>query len=184
MSLIEGTLKNYLNPILVETGTYLGDGIEAAKNAGFNKILSIEVSKMMCEKARERFEGDNSITVIYGDSVVALWPAIENIEERMTFVLDSHNLDWAKDTKNNKHMFEEWPLVKEIQIIAKHPRKDHTVIIDDVRLFGLFNTTVKKVRLMLLEINPDYRIYFIKGVVEYGKVKSNEIMIAEIKRNE
>jgi len=180
MSLTEDILKNYLNPILVETGTYLGNGVEIAKRVGFNKILSIEVSKMIWERTQERFIKDDSITIIHGDSVKVLWSVIENIKERMTFVLDAHSLEYSKDIDINKAELEEWPLVKELQIITQHPRKDHTIIIDDVRLFKLFNTNIEEIESLLFEINSDYRIHFISGLLESGIIKAEDIMIAEV----
>jgi hypothetical protein len=36
--------QRYLNPVLVETGTYLGEGIRHALAAGFASVRSVELS--------------------------------------------------------------------------------------------------------------------------------------------
>lgn len=182
MGLIEGTLKNYPNPVLVETGTYFGDGVEAAKRAGFGKIISIEVSKIICEEVQKRFAKDNNITILCGDSSLILWSVIKDIKERITFILDAHDLGFGEDTRENRNGLECWPLVKELNIIACHPRKDHIIIIDDVSYFEHnFGTSIEEIKLLLHKINPDYQIHFIPGIVDGGAIVPEEVMIVEIK---
>ena len=173
-------LKDYMNPVFVETGTFRGDGIELAKRAGFKRIISIEISETFCKDTKQRFEGDKCISIVQGDSSVVLWSVIKDIKERMTFMLDAHNLLFDKDVPTDRG-FEWWPLVKELRVIAKHPRKDHTIIIDDVRFFELhFGTNIAQVKSLLLEINPNYQFYFMDG--NFGTmIMENNILIAEVK---
>lgn len=177
MTLTKDVLKNYLNPILIETGTRSGNDVELARSSGFNKILSIEVSKVLCEEVRQRFQNNNNITIICGDSTVVLWPTIKSIEERITFILDAHGPCPEDDIQTN-HKF--WPLTKELQIIANHPRKDHTIIIDDVRLFeSSFGTTVEEVKTLLLKINSNYQFCFVEGLAG-DNILIDDILIAEV----
>ena len=37
--------KKYPNPVFVETGSLMGDGIQQALEAGFQKVISIELSE-------------------------------------------------------------------------------------------------------------------------------------------
>ena len=174
-------LKNYLNPILVETGTYIGDGVQVAKDAGFERIFSIEASKILCAKSSQRFQSDITISIIYGDSSKVLWSVIKNIEEKITFVLDAHNLCYGEDTKENNKGLEWWPLKKELEIITKHSRKDHTIIIDDVKLFeNPFKTSMTEIMTLLYKINPNYQYHLIEGIFN-GKVIDDSILIAEVK---
>jgi len=171
-------LENYLNPVFVETGTFQGDGVELARQAGFTKIVSIEISKNLCKKARARFEEYENIHIVKGDSSKVLWSVIKNIKERMTFMLDAHNLLFDLKVPTDKG-FEWWPLVKELKIIAKHPRKDHTIIIDDVSFFKLhFNTNIEQAEDLLYKINPKYQFHFADGNFGDG-IKTNNILIAE-----
>ena len=41
---INFNLKKYKNSVFLETGTYQGDGIKKALEAGFEKIYSIEIN--------------------------------------------------------------------------------------------------------------------------------------------
>lgn len=176
---MENILKNYLSSVFIETGVFEGNGIEEAKQAGFKKIISIEISEKFCREARKRFKDNDNIFIEQGDSSVILWPIIKDIKERITFMLDAHNLLCDTEVPTDKG-FEWWPLMKELKIIAKHPRKDHTIIIDDVRLFDIhFETTLKEVKCLILEINPNYRFHFLDVVLDEGLVKNN-ILIAEI----
>ena len=180
MSIANKALNKYLNPVFVETGTYYGEGVSAAIEAGFNKIISIEVSKSICESSQEKFKDFKNVQIFNGDSTKSLWGLIENIDERITFLLDAHNLSWSDDTKNRKDLVE-FPIEHELKIISKHPRKDHTILIDDVRLFkSHFKTSVECISKLLLSINPEYNISFEAGIVMYGKIKEDEVMVAQV----
>lgn len=50
--------------ILVETGTYLGDMVEAQKK-NFKKIYSIELSDQLFLKASERFKQDRNVMLLW-----------------------------------------------------------------------------------------------------------------------
>ena len=182
MGLLKSTLKKHINPIFIETGTCYGDTVDVAKRLGFNKIISIEVSKKLYKQACSRFLVSCNIQIINGDSSKILWFVIKNIREKITFVLDAHYLDWGADIRRDplaREKYVEYPLLKELEIISRHIRKDHTIIIDDVRLFSShFNTNIEEVREILLRINPKYKIEFAKGVVEDNKVIKDDVMIA------
>jgi len=55
MPLKENTLILYKNPYFLETGSYLGDGIEKAISAGFQTIISIELSQKYFELCTKKF---------------------------------------------------------------------------------------------------------------------------------
>jgi len=59
--------KRYGLKILVETGTYYGDMVEAMKDV-FNQLYSIELSTELYKKAKKRFKGEKHIELICGDS--------------------------------------------------------------------------------------------------------------------
>lgn len=65
--------KTYGLRILVETGTYLGDMVEAMK-ADFDRIYSIELSKDLHEKAAKKFADVKNVELIHGDSGTELGP--------------------------------------------------------------------------------------------------------------
>ena len=55
----------YQYKILVETGTYLGDMVEAQKKR-FRKIYSIELGIDLFDKATKRFKNDKNVTIVQG----------------------------------------------------------------------------------------------------------------------
>jgi len=75
--------------VLVETGTYYGDMVEAMKNY-FSRIYSIELSNELYEKAKRRFTGDDRIKIIHGDSGIELGKLIARLEQPALFWLDGH----------------------------------------------------------------------------------------------
>ena len=50
--------KKYKNKLFVESGTFLGNGLKCALNAGFEKCYTIEIHPYLYEKAQQRFENE------------------------------------------------------------------------------------------------------------------------------
>lgn len=80
----------YLNDYFVETGTYGGDGILKALNAGFKNIRSIEYDNNLFNGARRRFIKNQNIKIWNGSSEILLWDMIKDINTPITFWLDAH----------------------------------------------------------------------------------------------
>ena len=116
--------------ILVETGTYYGDMIEAMKQV-FDRIHSIELCQELYENAKKRFKGVRHIELIHGDSGVELMNLMNKINKPALFWLDGHysagvTARGEKDT----------PIFEELHHILNAPDIGHVIIIDDARLFG------------------------------------------------
>ena len=75
--------------IMIETGTYLGDMVEAQKNI-FKKVYSIELGEELYSRAFKRFEGDKNVLILKGDSGAVLNELMLMIEEPAIFWLDGH----------------------------------------------------------------------------------------------
>ena len=63
--------------ILVETGTYMGDMVEAQKN-NFKMIYSIELGVELYKKATKRFKNDNNVMIVQGDSGMVFSKVLRN----------------------------------------------------------------------------------------------------------
>ncbi len=116
--------------VLVETGTYYGDMVEAMKGY-FSRIYSIELSNDLYEKAKQRFAGDDRIEIIHGDSGIELGKLIPRLDQAALFWLDGHysagvTARGEKDT----------PIYEELTHIFSSPEEGHVIIIDDARCFG------------------------------------------------
>ena len=120
--------KKFNTEILVETGSYLGDMVEAQRN-NFQKIYSIELSEKLFKRAKKRFKAYSYIEILNGDSGVILDKLIPHINKPSLFWLDGHYSEGitAKGTK-------ECPVVEELVAIFKS-HLPHLILIDDARLF-------------------------------------------------
>jgi hypothetical protein len=113
--------------VFVETGTFRGDGIQRALDAGFSRVWSVERERELYWRVIERFEGDPRVVVSLGDSAPWLQTVAEIIHRPAVFFLDAHYSGWGEPTP--------LPLLDELRSIATRPYKD-VVIIDDMRLMG------------------------------------------------
>ena len=169
--------------VFVETGSYLGHGIQKALDAGYDKVISIEFKKNHYDFCVDRFWGNSKVTMVHGDSSEELASVIASINEPITFWLDGHFSE--NDRKEGVKLKYLSPLIQELQAIAKHPVKGHVILIDDVACWdgyenifhSGFNTDTLKDELR--KINPDYVIYYMDGCQEDGTVMTKDIMIAK-----
>jgi hypothetical protein len=115
--------------VLVETGTYFGDMVEATLN-DFTAIYSIELSKLLYKKAVKKFKLHNKVNLLQGDSAQILPNILKKVEQPTLFWLDAHYSEGitAKGDTNT-------PILDELKAILKHPVRNHLILIDDAREF-------------------------------------------------
>ena len=120
--------KEYNFDILVETGTYFGDMVEAQRTF-FKKVYSIELGEELYAKAVERFKGCPNVKIIQGDSGVMLKTVLDDIDAPALFWLDGHYSSGitAKADKTT-------PILKELETIL-NSKIYHGILVDDARLF-------------------------------------------------
>jgi hypothetical protein len=175
MPIRSNILKKYLNQFFVETGSHIGDGIMAALEAGFPQIKSIELSENFYKLCKNRFNNEQKVSLILGDSSKVLWDVIKEINCSITFWLDGH---WSgNDSARGK---EETPLLAELETIKKHHIKTHTILIDDLRIWrkenvGFDKTTLKE---LIKSINNSYSFSYEHGVCG-EQTFLNDILVAK-----
>ena len=128
------TIKKYLfdsgSPVFVETG--VGSGATLMEIAKLEvECFSIELDSENYEKARSLFANFENVSLIQGDSARMLPRILESLEERALFWLDAHY-----SYGNKERAVKETPIEEELFAILEHSVKRHTILIDDVRLFG------------------------------------------------
>jgi hypothetical protein len=163
--------RKYRNELFIETGSFVGDGSQQALDAGFKRVISIELSDKYFEMSKDRFINNPNVEIVKGDSFKILPYILKNINQPVTFWLDGHHS--CGDTALGEH----WaPLMQELDVIKEHPIKTHTILIDDMRCWekpnpvhGFFSNDIYK---KLLEININYKLTY-----EYG-VQENDILAA------
>lgn len=154
--------SDFPNRIFIETGSHVGDGIQSALDAGFISVISIEITDKYYQHCKRRFSSNPNVQLVFGDTVEKLPEIMKSINEPATFYLDGH---WDTGAVDETRGIMDYPILVELEIIANHPIKTHTILIDDVRLFNTpwelgHEAIVKKV----LEINPNYVITFEDGL--------------------
>lgn len=128
------TLREYARRyglrVLVETGTYLGDMVEAMRG-DFDRIYSIELGDELHRRARERFRAFDHVELLHGDSGVVLSTLMPRLSQPTLFWLDGHysagiTARGATDT----------PVLEELRHILEAPHAGHVIVIDDAWCFG------------------------------------------------
>jgi hypothetical protein len=114
----------------IETGTYLGDMVEAQKMK-FKKIISIELGFDLYEKAKFRFRNDKNVIILQGDSGKVLPEIMKEIDEPAIFWLDGHYSEGIT-ARGDK----ECPIFEELDAILNSKKLNHTLLIDDARCFN------------------------------------------------
>ena len=79
--------------VFVETGSYTGGGIATALDAGFKRVLSIEIQPSYHQMCKKKFNERKEVELILGDSALKLGEVIKGIDEPITFWLDGQPLE-------------------------------------------------------------------------------------------
>ena len=151
--LIKNFAQTFNTPILIETGTYLGDMVYAMKQS-FSKIISFELDHKLATQAQKRFANDNHIDIVQGDSGKLLGDYLATINEPCLFWLDGHYSGGitAKGAL-------ETPIKNELAFILSHPIDGHVVLIDDARCFTGENDypTIDELKNFVAERKPNHK---------------------------
>ncbi len=154
-------LSKYPNTIFIETGTYTGATTVLALRCGFQRVLTVELSDHWRDQYQTLFGHDDRVRLFAGLSKDRLPEMLAQVDTPATFWLDAHYFG-GPSALGDKFC----PLLEELDLIAGHRIKTHTILIDDVRCFGKEfgpEVTVEQVIKKLLTINPDYRFHFEDG---------------------
>ncbi len=138
----------------VESGTYMGDMIEAMKPR-FKKLYSIELDQKLYEAAVKRFSSDDNVEIIQGDSGEKISEIMPKLDKPTIFWLDGHYSGGVTALGS-----EETPIFSELDHIMSYPVRGHVILIDDARLFGTDPSypTVNAVKEFVQKNGNDYTI--------------------------
>ena len=164
----------------VETGTFKGDGVVAALDSGFQEIYSIEAYENRYEDCCHRFENFDNVSLIFGDSSKDLMLILKELKSRALFWLDAHYYSKNVERQCPVLLADAQPIISELRQINIHFIKNHTILIDDRRLFkgnspNWNNILEKEIIEELIKINPNYSIKFVDS-----SFCESDIIVAEI----
>lgn len=120
--------KKYNVKTFIETGTFLGDMLEAVQ-ANFDTLYSIEIVDFIYDLAKNRFKNNSKINLLLGDSSTKLPELVKQLNAPALFWLDGHFS--GGDTGFGETGC---PIYAEIDTIFASPHK-HIILIDDARCF-------------------------------------------------
>lgn len=163
---IKFNLRQYNSPgsVFIETGLWKCQGVVKALHAGFERVISIEVDPKIFNAGRKRLSKhitSGRVSLLLGDSAQLMEAALLLAgDSRIVFWLDGHYQGSGVRTEN--------PLYAELRSIGGHARKDHTILIDDRRLFTRLTWGIEETRIrqMLLDTNPEYHFCYLRGYVK------------------
>jgi len=117
----------------VETGTYLGSSALMLSEV-LDEVWSVELKPEILEQARERTAHRPNIHLVEGYSPEVLPGIREQVPGPALYWLDGHGGTFgANDVPAH---IKECPVLDELEVIAKHPHAERSVIlIDDARAF-------------------------------------------------
>lgn len=127
---IRAYIRRYRLRTFVETGTFYGDTVAAIRSQVDN-VVTIEISQLLAADARRRFEGDEHVRVLEGDSGNLLPEVLNCLEHPTLFWLDGHYSEGVTGRGD-----EDTPIRAELAAIFAHAAgRGHVVLIDDARHF-------------------------------------------------
>ena len=136
----------------VETGTYQGDMVEAARSH-FGNIWSIELGDDLYEAASRRFQAWPTVTIVHGDSAVVLEEVLDGLLGPCLFWLDGHFSGGG-----TARGLLETPIIAELDSVLRRTGFDDVVLIDDARLFGQGNwPSIDRLTTIFTEHRPGWR---------------------------
>jgi hypothetical protein len=142
--------------VLVETGTFKGDMIEAMRG-DFRKLYSIELADHFHAAAVERFKGDPSIEILHGDSGKVMSELVPKLDGPALFWLDGHY-----SAGNTARGDKDTPVMEELGHIFAREDLKCVILIDDARCFEGKSEQVypsmDEVRSFVAGHRPDWKV--------------------------
>ena len=140
--------------IFLELGGHTGEGMQRALDAGFDKVIGIELSIDYSERIKERFFENIKVEVIQGDVELVLMDILNSINRECTIMIDAHYS--GGDLGRGLH---DDPIFQVLDIIEQHNIKTHTLMVDDMRAYD--KTIIES---NILKINNKYKLEYLEGL--------------------
>jgi hypothetical protein len=153
--------KQYGINTLVETGTYFGDMVWAAKKY-FKIIFSIEIDEALYDLAKKRFRKFKHVSILHGDSGEVLNDVFLRIMPPSLFWLDAH---YSGGITSKGAV--ETPIYQELQNILAQPGQGYFILIDDARCFTGEKgyPTIQEIRDIIFRRHPDWLFLVAEDII-------------------
>ena len=156
--------KNGLK-MFVETGTYQGEMVYAARNS-FDKIISIELDEKLAASAQSQLKNNSNITIMQGDSAVVLPKVISTIDQPVLFWLDGH-YSAGVTARGDK----DTPIMEELTSIFSQLKTKFVILIDDAHCFNGTGDypTMDELKEFVKKLNGDYLLEVTNNIIVINK---------------
>jgi hypothetical protein len=163
--IVKSYAKRFNVDVFIETGTWMGEMIDAVVNT-FPKIISIEFDSVLAKEAQSKFSFHPHVKIIQGNSGEVLPEVMAAINEPCLFWLDAH-YSGGVTAKGDL----ETPIAKELGTLLDHPCSDHVILIDDARKFTGNNNypTIDELRKMIMAKRPDLIMQVKEDIIRIHK---------------
>lgn len=152
----------YSLSVLVETGTYLGEMIDACLFS-FSKIISIELSEDLYIRALNRFQDKQHITIMRGDSGKVLRSLVPRLSSPCLYWLDGHYSSGI--TARGQ---QDTPILEELNSIgtSRHASQS-AILIDDARCFDGSGDypSVEEIRRLCHSFFPEHKFFVSHDII-------------------
>lgn len=134
----------------VETGTFEGNGVTLAIQAGFTDIHTIDLANNLPKSYKHGMKYNS----YYGDSATVLEQILPKLKDKKIMLwLDAHSQLMENEVEN-------YPLLRELNVIEKHCKKP-VILIDDYlymthNLITGFSTKMIEKRLDMMGLEIEY----------------------------
>lgn len=158
-------IRDYANKnsirTFIETGTYLGETVNAIRNT-FSTIYTMEIDEKLYRRARKKFAGVSKIKIYSGDSGELLPKILKKINKPCLFWLDAH-FSAGITSKGEKYT----PILEELNCILSHQERSHVILIDDAEYFNGKGDypTIKSLRDLVKRKRPKMRLEVIHNLI-------------------
>lgn len=136
---LERYAETYDLPVLFETGTFLGNGVQLAIDAGFDRVYSVEIIDEYFTANVERFSDQQNVNLLHGESAKCLSDTVATINENILFWLDAHfpGADGGLCSYNScEDEAIRCPFETELETIKTiRPYRNDVFIIDDLSIY-------------------------------------------------
>ncbi len=175
-SVISAVSKQAGYNTFIETGTFFGETIAFFKN-DFQKLISIELQPELADKARRRFQNEEHISILEGDSGELLQTIVKQLKEPAVFWLDGHYSsefmvgdELIKTAKSDTNT----PIEKELDAILSS-NLPHLILIDDARDFtGRYDyPTLKAIEKTVKKNKRNYDFFVLSDIIHIIPANTN-----------
>jgi hypothetical protein len=138
--------------------------IEAVRN-DFDEVHSIELDTKLHRTAIQRFAGASNVRLHQGNSGLVLPDLVHAINQPALFWLDAH---WSRGVTARGDL--DTPISTELDAVISDDTKNHILLIDDARLFGVAKDypSIEDVRNAVTARRPDWSVLVSEDVIHVG----------------